>query len=48
MHRCLCSVGTMMIVAVPDFTLRDQSNLDVTLSDHFDAGVLLLFLRGDW
>ncbi len=32
----------------PDFRLLDQSGALVTLSDHLDVGVLLLFLRGDW
>lgn len=35
-------------MTVPDFTLRDQADTPVTLSDYFDAGTLLLFLRGDW
>ena len=32
----------------PDFRLLDQSGTPVSLSDHLDAGVFLLFLRGDW
>jgi peroxiredoxin len=32
----------------PDFTLTDQNGDDWTLSDHLDAAVVLLFLRGDW
>jgi peroxiredoxin len=32
----------------PDFTLTDQNGDSWTLSDHRDAAVALLFLRGDW
>lgn len=32
----------------PDFTLVDQSGAPFTLSEHLDAGALLIFLRGDW
>ncbi len=32
----------------PDFTLTDQHEDDWRLSDHLDAAVVLLFLRGDW
>lgn len=35
-------------MAAPDFTLLDQSETPITLSDQTDAGVLLLFMRGDW
>ncbi len=35
-------------MAAPDFTLLDQSETPFTLSDHLDAGALLLFMRGDW
>jgi hypothetical protein len=43
------SVGSVPGVAhAPDFTLTDQAGHDVTLSEHLDAGVLLVFLRGDW
>lgn len=31
-----------------DFTLEDQARQPWTLADHLDAGVLLVFLRGDW
>ncbi len=31
-----------------DFTLFDQAERPWTLSDHLDAGVVLVFLRGDW
>jgi len=33
---------------VPDFTLLDQAGDPWTLSEHRDAAVLLVFLRGDW
>lgn len=33
---------------VPDFTIRDQGDRDWTLSDHLDAGIILVTLRGDW
>ncbi|MDH3306635.1 MAG: peroxiredoxin family protein [Acidimicrobiia bacterium] len=32
----------------PDFTLLDQASLPWTLTDHLDAAVILVFLRGDW
>lgn len=32
----------------PNPTLRDQAERAWQLSDHLDAGVLLVFLRGDW
>ncbi|MDH3471764.1 MAG: peroxiredoxin family protein [Acidimicrobiia bacterium] len=31
-----------------DFTLIDQAGQPWTLSDHLDAAVVLVFLRGDW
>lgn len=31
-----------------DFTLLDQGGEPWTLSEHMDAAMLLLFLRGDW
>ncbi len=31
-----------------DFELLDQSRHPFRLSDHRDAGMLLVFLRGDW
>lgn len=33
---------------VPNFTVTDQHGDPWRLSDHLDAAVLLLFLRGDW
>lgn len=35
-------------MAVPDFTLLDQSGRPWTLSEHRDAAALLVFTRGDW
>ena len=35
-------------MALPDFTLEDQACQPWTLGSHLDAGVLLVFLRGDW
>ncbi len=35
-------------MAIPDFTLDDQARDPWRLADHLDAGVLLVFLRGDW
>lgn len=35
-------------MALPDFTLEDQAGQPWRLVDHLDAGVLLVFLRGDW
>ena len=35
-------------MALPDFTLEDQACEPWRLSSHLDAGVLLVFLRGDW
>ncbi len=35
-------------MAAPDFTLPDAAGNQWTLSAHLDAGVLLVFLRGDW
>ncbi len=32
----------------PDFTLTDQHGDPWSLSEHLDAAVLVLFLRGDW
>jgi hypothetical protein len=32
----------------PDFTLPDQAGRPWTLREHGDAGVLIVFLRGDW
>jgi peroxiredoxin len=32
----------------PDFTLTDQAGDAWTLSAHRDAGMMLVFLRGDW
>lgn len=32
----------------PDFTLLDQSGSPWTLSEHLNAAVMLVFLRGDW
>ena len=32
----------------PDFTLADQAGRPWTLSEHRDAAVALVFLRGDW
>ncbi len=31
-----------------DFTLTDQQGDTWTMSEHLDAGVIILFLRGDW
>jgi hypothetical protein len=31
-----------------DITLIDQAGNPWTLSDHLDAGAVLIFLRGDW
>jgi len=33
---------------VSNFTVTDQGGQPWTLSDHLDAGALLVFLRGDW
>jgi hypothetical protein len=35
-------------MSLPDPVLRDQAGSDWVLSDHLDAGALLVFLRGDW
>lgn len=35
-------------MAIPDFNLEDQALQPWRLRDHLDAGVLLVFLRGDW
>lgn len=35
-------------MTIPDFTLQDQAEQAWRLHDHLDAGVLLVFLRGDW
>lgn len=35
-------------MAVPDFTVTDQGGRAWTLSDHLDAGLVLVTLRGDW
>jgi hypothetical protein len=35
-------------MTVADFTLRDANDRDWTLSDHLDAGIVLVTLRGDW
>jgi peroxiredoxin len=35
-------------MTVPDFTLHDQDDAEWTLTDHLDAGVVLVTLRGDW
>jgi hypothetical protein len=32
----------------PNPTLTDQAGRSWRLADHVDAGVLLVFLRGDW
>lgn len=34
--------------AMQDFTLLDQARQPWTLSRNLDAGVVLVFLRGDW
>ncbi len=33
---------------VPDFELKDQADAPWRLSEHLDAAVVLVFLRGDW
>ena len=33
---------------VADFTLMDQAGKPWHLSEHLDAAVVLVFLRGDW
>lgn len=40
--------GIVPRMALPDFTLDDQARQPWRLADHLDAGVLLVFLRGDW
>lgn len=35
-------------MTVPDPALIDQAGGPWVLSDHLDAGALLVFLRGDW
>ena len=35
-------------MAVPDFTLPDQSGADWKLSEHLDSAILVVFFRGDW
>lgn len=35
-------------MTVPDFTLRDANGRDWTLTDHLEAGIVLVTLRGDW
>ncbi len=35
-------------MTLPDFALLDQAGRPWTLSDHLDAAVLAVFLRGDW
>lgn len=35
-------------MTVPDFTLPDQGDRPWSLSDHLDAGVVIVTLRGDW
>lgn len=35
-------------MALPDFTVLDQSGRSWTLSEHLDAALLAVFLRGDW
>jgi peroxiredoxin len=35
-------------VQATDFTAIDQAGQPWTLSDHLDAAVVLVFLRGDW
>jgi hypothetical protein len=35
-------------VTVPAFTLSDQGGQPWPLSDHLDAGVVIVTLRGDW
>lgn len=35
-------------MSIPDFALYDQARQPWRLADHQDAGVLLVFLRGDW
>ncbi len=35
-------------MTVPDFTLRDQGDQPWSLSEHLDAGVVIVTLRGDW
>lgn len=41
-------LGSLDMVAVPDFSLLDQAGEPWTLSPHRDSAVLLVFLRGDW
>ena len=33
---------------LPDFDLIDQAEKPWRLSEHLDAGAMLVFLRGDW
>ncbi len=33
---------------VPDFELLDQAETPRRLSEHLEAAVVLVFLRGDW
>jgi len=33
---------------VPDFELLDQAETPWRLSEHLEAAVVLVFLRGDW
>jgi peroxiredoxin len=35
-------------VTVPAFTLPDQGGQPWSLTDHLDAGVVIVTLRGDW
>ena len=35
-------------MTVSDFTVTDQAEESWTLSNHLDAAVVLVFLRGDW
>lgn len=41
-----CRYGVAM--ATPDFTVLDQAGRPWTLSTQRGAGMLLVFLRGDW
>lgn len=36
------------MVKAPEFTLSDQAGRPWILSDHLDAAVAIVFLRGDW
>jgi len=35
-------------MTLQDFTLLDQAGRPWRLADHLDAGLLAVFLRGDW